>query len=137
MLVNSRSLNTRTADNLLNILFVVENIDICCITETWLKPGDQAILADIKLRGYEIISSPRAKYVESIATMGYILIWVLIFLVRSCSYCDFLSRCIVQYIYQWFLPSNIVMAIAKRRLTESFWVIYFNTSPKFFQFTIS
>ena len=61
MLVNARSLNTRTVDNLLNILFVDEKIDVCCITETWLKPGDQAVLADIKLRGYEIISSPRAR----------------------------------------------------------------------------
>ena len=61
MLVNARSLNTRTVDNLLNILFVHEKIDVCCITETWLKPGDQAVLAKIKLRGYEIISSHRAK----------------------------------------------------------------------------
>jgi len=61
MLVNARSLDTRTVNNLLNILFVDEKIDVCCITETWLKPGDQSVLADIKLRGYEIISSPRAK----------------------------------------------------------------------------
>ena len=57
MLVNARSLNTRTVDNLLNILFVNGKIDVCCITEAWLKPGDQTVLADIKLRGYEIISS--------------------------------------------------------------------------------
>ena len=60
MLVNARSLNRQTVDDLLNIIFVDEKIDICSITETWLKPGDQAVLADIKLRGYEIISSPRA-----------------------------------------------------------------------------
>ena len=61
MLVNAMSLNTRSVDNLLNILFVDGNIAVCCITETWLKPGDQAVLADIKLRGCEIISSPRAR----------------------------------------------------------------------------
>ena len=55
------SLNTRTVDNLLNTLFVDEKINVCCITETWLKPGDQALLAEIKLRGYEIISSLRAR----------------------------------------------------------------------------
>ena len=60
MLVNARSLTRSTIDNLLNILFVDEKIDVCCITETWLKPGDQALLADIKLRGYEIVSSPRS-----------------------------------------------------------------------------
>ena len=32
---------------------------VCCIIETLLKPGHQAVLADIKLRGYETISSPR------------------------------------------------------------------------------
>ena len=52
MLVNARSLNTKTVVNLLTILFVDEKIDACCITETWLKPGHQAVLADIKLRGY-------------------------------------------------------------------------------------
>ena len=61
MLLIARSLNTRIVDKLLNILFVDEKIDVCCITETCLKPGDQAVLADIKLRDYEIISSPRAK----------------------------------------------------------------------------
>ena len=60
MLVNARSLNKKTVDNLLNILFIDEKIDLCCITETWLKPGDQAMLADIKLRGYKIVSSSRA-----------------------------------------------------------------------------
>ena len=60
MLVNARSLNKQTIDNLFNILFIDEKIDVCCITETWLKPTDQALLADIKLRGYEIVSSPRA-----------------------------------------------------------------------------
>ena len=44
MLLNGRSLNFGTADNL---LFVDEKLDDCCITETWLKPGDQAVLADL------------------------------------------------------------------------------------------
>ena len=61
MLVNARSLNTVTVDSKLNIFFVDEKINVCRITETWLKPGDQADFADIKLRGYEIISSARAK----------------------------------------------------------------------------
>ena len=60
MLINARSLNSVTTDNLINILFVDEKIDVCCVTETWLKPSDQAVIADFKLRGYEIISSPRA-----------------------------------------------------------------------------
>ena len=59
MLVNARSLTNNTIDNLINILLKDEDIDVCCVTETWLKPGDQAILADINLRGYEIVSSPR------------------------------------------------------------------------------
>ena len=61
MLVNVRSLNTSTVDNLLNILFVDGKIDVCCITHSQLKPGEQVVLADIKLRGYEIISSLRAR----------------------------------------------------------------------------
>ena len=34
-----------------------------CLLHNWdlVKSGDQAVLADIKLRGYEIISSPKAK----------------------------------------------------------------------------
>ena len=40
----------------MNVFFVDEKILVCC-----LKPGDQAVLTDIKLRGYDIISSPRAK----------------------------------------------------------------------------
>ena len=59
MLVNARSLTKTTIDNLLNILFKDEDIDVCCITETWLKSTDQAVLADIKFRGYEIVNSPR------------------------------------------------------------------------------
>ena len=60
MLINARSLTTLTVDNLFNIILHDEQIQVCCITETWLKPSNQAILADIKLRGYNIISSPRA-----------------------------------------------------------------------------
>ena len=60
MLVNARSLNNRTIDNLFNILLVDEKVDVCCITETWLKPSDQVLLAEIKSRGYQIVSSPRA-----------------------------------------------------------------------------
>ena len=43
------------------MLFVDENINVYCITETWFKPEGQAGLAIIKLRRYEIISSNRAK----------------------------------------------------------------------------
>ena len=59
MLVNARSLNNRTIDSLFNILLVDEKVDVCCVTETWLKPSDQVLLAEIKSRGYEIVSSPR------------------------------------------------------------------------------
>ena len=51
MLVNASSLNTTAVDNLLNNLFVDEKIDVFCITETWLKPGGQAALANTKLKG--------------------------------------------------------------------------------------
>ena len=46
-----------------NIKHTVEkfNLDVCCIIETWLKTQDQAVLVYIKLRGYDIISSPRAR----------------------------------------------------------------------------
>ena len=60
MQIIARSLNTRISDNLLNILFIVENIDVCCITEIWSKSGDRAVLANSKYRGYEITSSHRA-----------------------------------------------------------------------------
>ena len=72
MLVNARSLNTTTVDNLLNILFVEEKIYVCCITATWLKPGHQAVLTDIKLKGNEIISSLRAKHQKGggVASLG-------------------------------------------------------------------
>ena len=60
MLVNARSLNEKTINKLVDILFVDENIDVCCITETWLKDSDEAVLADIKLRGYQIVNSPRS-----------------------------------------------------------------------------
>ena len=53
MLVNAISLNTRTVDNLLNILFVDEKLDVCCIIETWLKPRDQTVEAEFKLKGNE------------------------------------------------------------------------------------
>ena len=59
MLINARSLNKETTDNLLNILFIDHNVDLCCITETWLKHDDQPVIADIKFRGYEITSFPR------------------------------------------------------------------------------
>ena len=62
MLVNVRSLYTRTVDNLLIILYEDEKLNVCCKTETWLRPVDQAVLVHINLRGYEIINSPRAKY---------------------------------------------------------------------------
>ena len=61
MLVNASSMNTGIVNNLLNMLFVDEKLDVCCITETWIKPGDKTVLANIKLRGFEIISSPRAR----------------------------------------------------------------------------
>jgi len=61
MLVNARSPNTRTIDKLLNIFFVDEKTGVSCKTKNSFKPGFQVILADIKLTGYEIISSPRAK----------------------------------------------------------------------------
>ncbi len=59
MLINARSLTKSTIDELFNIVLEDENIDICCITETWLKPSDQAVLSDINLRGFNIVSAPR------------------------------------------------------------------------------
>ena len=34
-------------------------LDVCCITETWLKASDGALLAEIRDLGYDIISCPR------------------------------------------------------------------------------
>ena len=35
------------------------SIDICCMTETWLKLKDDAIFAEIHEQHYDIISAPR------------------------------------------------------------------------------
>ena len=34
------------------------DLDICAITETWLKEGDEVGKAALKPEGYEILSSP-------------------------------------------------------------------------------
>ena len=36
-----------------------KSVDICCVTETWLKRGDTAIHAEIRDHGFEIFSAPR------------------------------------------------------------------------------
>ena len=34
-------------------------VDVCCVTETWLKSKDNARFAEIHDFGYDIISAPR------------------------------------------------------------------------------
>ena len=56
-LVNARSLRNKTVE--LCELIRGEYLAICCVTETWLKASDSAILAQINELNYEIISCPR------------------------------------------------------------------------------
>ena len=55
---NCRSIVNKTA----GVLELIKHnmVDICCLTETWLKVKDKAKIAEIHDFGYKIISAPRA-----------------------------------------------------------------------------
>ncbi len=55
--LNSRSICNKVVGTL--ELLKDNNIDICCVTETWLKTNDKAIFAEIHDHGYDIYSKPR------------------------------------------------------------------------------
>ena len=54
---NTRSLCNKTCGVL--ELLKDNSVDICCITESWLKSKDSAIFAEIHDHGFEIFSAPR------------------------------------------------------------------------------
>ncbi len=54
---NARSLCNKTCGVL--ELLKDNSIDICCVTETWLRIKDSAIFAEIHDHGYDIFSAPR------------------------------------------------------------------------------
>ena len=55
-LINPRSRNNNTA--LMKQFIKNLDLDICAITETWLKEGDEIGKVALKPGGYEILSSP-------------------------------------------------------------------------------
>ena len=57
MLINSRSLNNKIYK--LTELFEEHSVNICCVTETWLKEGADPLISDLNREGYNIISMPR------------------------------------------------------------------------------
>ena len=57
MLINTRSINNKAYQ--LTELLLDQKIDVCCVTETWLREGCGPIIADIKREGYNVISCPR------------------------------------------------------------------------------
>ena len=59
MLINVRSLTFDKIDSLINDFIELKNVQICYVTKTWLKATDHAIIAEINLGVYQILSSPR------------------------------------------------------------------------------
>ena len=55
--INARSLRNKTAVFVDHI--IEQNIDVCAVTETWLKDKDTASIADICQSGYSFKSFPR------------------------------------------------------------------------------
>ena len=58
MLLNVRSLNNKIYA--LTELLLEQAIDLCCVTETWLRDENEPVLADLKREGFNVISCPRA-----------------------------------------------------------------------------
>ena len=54
--INARSLRNKTAVFVDHI--IEQNIDVCAVTETWLKDKDTASIADICQSGYSFKSFP-------------------------------------------------------------------------------
>ena len=57
MLINTRSLNNKIYK--LTELLIEQKIDVCCVTETWLKGECGPVLANLKREGFEVVSCPR------------------------------------------------------------------------------
>ena len=55
--INARSVCNKSLE--LQIYITERSIDLCAITETWLKPDNQVSLADITPSGYKALSKPR------------------------------------------------------------------------------
>ena len=58
VLFNSRSLCNKIA--LVTELIHENNIDLLCVTETWLKVKDKAKMRELHELGFDIFSAPRA-----------------------------------------------------------------------------
>ena len=59
MLINVRSICNKVYS--LTELLIAQNIDICCLTETWLNDHNKPIVVNLKREGFDIISCPRTK----------------------------------------------------------------------------
>ena len=57
MLVNIRSINNKIYK--LTELLLEQSVDICCMTETWLRQQNEPAIAALKQEGYNVVSVPR------------------------------------------------------------------------------
>ena len=57
--INARSVCNKTLE--LQTYITERSIDVCAITETWLRPDDQVTLPDITPSGYKALSKPRRR----------------------------------------------------------------------------
>ena len=57
MLINVRSINNKLYK--LTELLLDRDVDVCCVTETWLRDGTEPVLADLKREGFDVVSCPR------------------------------------------------------------------------------
>ena len=57
MLINLRSINNKVYH--LTELLIEKSIDICCMTETWLRSANEPSVALLRQEGYDVISIPR------------------------------------------------------------------------------
>ena len=55
--INARSVCNKSLE--LQTYIIERSIDLCAITETWLRPDDRVSLADITPPGYKALSKPR------------------------------------------------------------------------------
>ena len=73
-LFNARSLSNKIA--LVTELIHEKNIDLPCVTETWLKVKDKAYIRELHELGFDIFSAPRAGRgggVGFISRVGFLL----------------------------------------------------------------
>jgi hypothetical protein len=54
---NAQSIRNKT--DTLNDIILRDDLDVICLTESWLKPDDQVVRGDMCPPGYSVISSPR------------------------------------------------------------------------------